>query len=316
MATTTDTHPQPRTVRNLFGRVALGIVLMAATLVGGMPVANAAGRDGSAAPAPRTEPCLNIVTCGTGTRPPGKVDPGPPRRQADLPTPSVAARLVRPYFMGSGAYAAQVEVTNWKSYHETLFDPDRRYEGCLDNPNTRFRTWVDILDGATGRLHFRYCGMNGPIGLSKLTLFPHKGHPIPRRVAVRLIDNATNRVVVSDPVDLPRFLRVGTGYTTAERANLEFAAEYWDIPVDEVQKAGVMAIRYLHGVSGTTGSKPLRPRPDAERRVYLRVTYTSDWYPDEQHALDWVSNYHDLTLAETQKLGAAVMIYVAAIASR
>ena len=242
--------------------------------------------------------------------------PGPPRRQADLPTPSVAARLVKPYFIGSGAYAPQVEVTNWKSYHETLFDSDRRYEGCLDNPNTRFRTWVDILDGDTGRLHFRYCGMGTPIGLSKLTLFPHKGHPIPRRVAVRLIDNVTNRVVVSDPVDLPRFLRVGTGYTTAERANLEFAAEYWDIPVHEVQKAGVMAIRYLHGVSGTTGSKPLRPRPDVDRSAYGRVTYTSDWYPDERHALDWVSGYHDLTLAETQKLGAAVMIYVAAVSPR
>ncbi len=311
MAPTPDTHPQPRSVRNLFGRVALGIVLMAATLVGGMPVANAASRDGSTAPAPRTEPCLNIIICGSGGLP-GKVDPGPPRRQADLPTPSITAHLVSPYFTTNGAYRPQIEVTNWEAYHETLFAWDREYPGCSDSPHMTFRTWVDILDGDTGRLHYRYCGMGTPIGLSELTLYAYKGHPIPERIAVRLIDNATNRTVVSDPVDLPRFLRVGTAYTTAERANLEFAAGYWDIPVHEVQKAGVMAIRYLHGASGTTGSKPLRPRPN----VQGRVTFTSDWYPDERHALDWVSEYHDLTLAETQKLGAAVMIYVAAVASQ
>ncbi|MFA9565595.1 MAG: hypothetical protein ACERLM_12935 [Acidimicrobiales bacterium] len=46
------------------------------------------------------------------------------------------------------------------------------------------------------------------------------------------------------------------------------------------------------------------------------VSHYSDWTADDRHALEWVSDYHDLTYAETQKLGAAVMVYVAAVAQQ
>ena len=103
-----------------------------------------------------------------------------------------------------------------------------------------------------------------------------------------------------------------TFYTETEQSHLEFAADYWDIPVGEIQKAGVMAIRYINGLAGTTGSNPLRPRPTSDGPT----GYSSDWAPDERRALDWVSHHHELSYSETQKLGAIVMIYVAAVASQ
>ena len=103
-----------------------------------------------------------------------------------------------------------------------------------------------------------------------------------------------------------------TFYTETEQSHLEFAADYWDIPVGEIQKAGVMAIRYINGLAGTTGSNPLRPRPTSDGPT----GYSSDWAPVERRALDWVSHHHELSYSETQKLGAIVMIYVAAVASQ
>lgn len=191
--------------------------------------------------------------------PPGKVDPGPPRRQADLPTSSTAVTRLEAVGTRSGQYVRlDIEVTNWKAYHETLFVSGRQYPACGEAGN-KFRTWVDILDGSDGRVLFRYCAIGSPLALPKLFLFVSDGDPIPERIAVRIIDNATDRVVVSHPVSVPPISRVRTSYTDAEQANLAAAAQYWDIPVREVQKAGVMAIRYIHGVAGTTGSRTLLP---------------------------------------------------------
>lgn len=105
-------------------------------------------------------------------------------------------------------------------------------------------------------------------------------------------------------------VEVTTSYTAAEHARLLAAAEFWGIPADEFQKFGVQALRFIHGLSGTTGTDPLRPRPE----VTGPVSYTSEWAPDEAAALDWVSDHYDLSDSETQKLGASVLIFFAALA--
>jgi hypothetical protein len=126
---------------------------------------------------------------------------------------------------------------------------------------------------------------------------------------VTLTDRQTKRTVRSNTVRIPPISEVTARYTTAERANMDVAARHWGIRRHELQKSGVMATRFIHGVAGTTGSSPLRPRPD----VSGPVSYTSHWAPEEQHALDWVSDYYDLTYAETHKLGTAVMVFFAAL---
>lgn len=117
----------------------------------------------------------------------------------------------------------------------------------------------------------------------------------------------------SDPApgaEEPAVLHVTTSYTAEEHARLVAAAEFWGIPQEEFQKFGVQALRFIHGLSGTTGSDPLRPRPAIDGAV----SYTSQWTTVDRAALDWVSGYYDLGHAETQKLGSAVLIFFAALA--
>ncbi len=48
-------------------------------------------------------------------------------------------------------------------------------------------------------------------------------------------------------------------------------------------------------------------------RCRLARSAQSRWADDELPALDWVSDYYDLTYAETHKLGTAVMVFFAAL---
>lgn len=313
MATTTITSRSIDPKASV-GLALVGIALAVAALATAVPLA---GR-GDAAPietgpfgsASRPDPCLNILTCGRDDLHPGKVDPGLPRRTPALPSPQVVVPRVEAVGTSSGQYLqVHVEVTNWEAYHPTLFQRGSHDPACggFSNPS---RTRVDILDGEGGVLD-QYCSST-PRGLASFTPNVANGSPIPERIAVRLVDSATDRVVVSRPIVVPQQIsRVRTRYGEAEVAHLEFAADFWKVEVWEVQQAGVMAIRYIHGVAGTTGSKPLRPRPAMAGRG---ETYASDWATEQLHALEWVSEYHDLTYAETQKLGALVMIYVAVVA--
>ena len=126
-------------------------------------------------PTPKPEPCLNILTCRTEPRLPGRVDPGPPRRQADLPTPSAVVNVVEAVQRQASQYVRlDIEVTNWKAYHETLFWSGRQYPACGEAGN-RFRTRVDILTADR-------C----PSDLASEDLL-HRDRAIPSRVRRRLL---------------------------------------------------------------------------------------------------------------------------------
>ena len=183
--------------------------------------------------------------------PPGKVDPVPAAPQADLPTPSTAITRVEATGTGSGQYVRLDIEVTNWQAYHETLFVSGRQYSACGEAGNKFRTWVDILDGSDGRFLFRYCAIGSPHALPKLFLFVSDGEP----------------------------------------ANLTAAAQYWDIPVREVQKAGVMAIRYIHCVAGTTVSRTLRRRPSMDGPV----SHYSDWTADDRHALEWVSDYHDLT---------------------
>ena len=299
-ATSERAHPA-----GLVRRAVLGLVMTVAVIGSGVPLATGA----SAAPARIPEPCRTVVSCTPGQLPPGKVDPGPKPRPPALPAPAVV-------FTGRSAYSTpfgrfvrhDLDVTNWQSYHPTLFTQAPHLPACGRNTKAS-RTWVRIYNASTHARIYGYCALNKPEALRDISFAVTSGEQAPSGIYVRMTDRQTGRTVRSSTVRISPISQVTARYTAAENANIDFAARHWGISRDQVQKSGVMATRFIHGIAGTTGSDPLRPRPD----VTGPVSYTSVWAPDEQHALDWVSDYYDLSYAETHKLGTAVMVFFAAL---
>ncbi len=303
---TTNAADIETTVPGAIRRAVIGLALVVAILGSSATVASAA----EPTPIPRPEPCLNIVTC-PGQLPPGKVDPGPRSRPPALPAPKVVFEGRTAYSTPAGRYVRHdLDVTNWQSYSATLFAQAPQLPACGRNAKSS-RTWVRIYDADTGRRIYGYCAIGEPKDLRNMSFAVKRGEQAPARIYVRMTDRQTGRSVASSPVRIPLISRTTARYTAAEHANIQFAAQHWGISVDDVQKNGVMATRFIHGIAGTTGSDPLRPRPE----VSGPVSYTSVWAADEQGALDWVSEYYDLTYAETHKLGTAVMVFFAILDS-
>ena len=201
---------------------------------------------------------MNIVTCGPGQLPPGKVDPGPRPRPPALPAPKVVLEDRAAYSTPAGRWVRhRLDVTNWQSYHPSLFAPAPHLPACGRNTKAS-RTWVDIYDAVNGHRIYGYCAIGKPEGLRDIQFAVKSGEQAPARIYVRMTDRLTRRTVTSDVVRIP-VSRVSASYTFAEGANIDFAAEHWGISHDDVQKNGVMAVRFIHGVAGTTGSAPLRP---------------------------------------------------------
>lgn len=305
MPTTEAAESEKVTYRRGLRRAVVGLVLTVAVMGSGFTAAGAAEKS----PIPPPEPCRNILTCGTGQLPPGKVDPGPRPRPPALPAPRVVLTDRAAYSTPAGRWVAHhLDVTNWQSYHPSLFTQAPHLPACGRNTKAS-RTWVHIYNATTRARIYGYCALNKPEGLRNMQFAVKSGEQAPSAIYVRMTDRQTGRTVTSNTVRIPPISRVTARYTAAENANIHFAARHWGIAPDQVQKSGVMATRFIHGIAGTTGSAPLRPRPE----VSGPVSYTSNWAPDEQHALDWVSDYYDLTYAETHKLGTAVMVFFAAL---
>ena len=178
MFATHAADPEPVDAWTWIRRAALGLAVAIAVVASGVPVAadaRAATLD-SYRLGPDRGTCLTIVTCGPGTLPPGKVDPGPPCREADLPTPSaVVTRLGAVGTRSGQVLRLDIEVTNWKAYHETLFVSGRQYPAC-DAVGNRFRTWVDILDDTDGR---------GPLPVLRHRLSAWSARSVPLRLRRR-----------------------------------------------------------------------------------------------------------------------------------
>ena len=305
MSTTNAAESEKTASRTAIRRAVLGLVMIVAVMGSGVPLATGA----SAAPVRAPERCVNIVTCGPGQLPPSKVDPGPKPRPPALPAPKVVLTDRAAYSTPAGRWVRhELDVTNWQSYHPSLFAQAPQLPACGRNAKAS-RTWVDIYNAVNGHRIYGYCAIGKPEGLRDISFAVKSGEQAPSHIYVRLTDRQTRRTVTSSTVRIPPISEVTARYTTAERANMDVAARHWGIRRHELQKSGVMAVRFIHGIAGTTGSSPLRPRPE----VSGPISYTSHWAPDEQHALDWVSDYYDLSYAETHKLGTAVMVFFAAL---
>ena len=307
MSTTNAAESETTTSMTAIRRAVLGLVMVVAVLGSGVPLAGAAEKT----PIPRPEPCLNILTCKTGQLPPGKVDPGPRPRPPALPAPNVVFEGREAYMVGSKRFVLHsLDVTNWQSYHPSLFTRVPGLPSCSGTgTGTWSRTRVDIYSAVSDRRITGFCAMDEPQHLRSIRFALKSGEHAPHGIYVRLTDHQTGRVVTSNSVRIPPMSQVTARYTAAENANIDVAARHWGIHQSQVQKQGVMAIRYIHGVAGTTGADPLRPRPE----VSGPVSYTSLWKPADQDIVAWVSDYYDLTYAETHKLGTAVMVFFAAL---
>ena len=119
MSITTAAGFEATVARSMLRHVVAVVVLVFAVIGTGLPAARAAERT----PVPRPEPCLNLVTCGPGTLPPGTVDPGPKPRHPALPAPDVVFTAREAYSTGAGRFVRHdLDVVNWQSYDPQLFD--------------------------------------------------------------------------------------------------------------------------------------------------------------------------------------------------
>ena len=305
MPTTTTAESETATSMAAIRRAVLALVALVAVVASGVPLAGSA----SAAPVRAREECVNIVTCRPGQLPEGKVDrgrPGGPPLLIHLPEPAVV--FADHDVHRDGRSLQRLEITNWNAYAPALFRPAAHLPACGTDPNAT-RLSAEILNASTGGRLRRLCAIDAPEGLREAVFTVTPGAIPPPAVVVRLTDRQTGRVATSDPVAIPPVSHVVTSYTRAEHSNLVAAAEHWGVQRCVLQKSGVMATRFIHGVAGTTGTAPLRPRPATEGPIGC----ASSWTPDDRHALEWVSDYYDLTYAEAQKLGAAVMVFFAAL---
>ncbi len=161
-----------RREEHVLRRVVAVVVLVFAVIGTGLPAARAAERH----PVPRPEPCLNLVTCGPGTLPPGTVDPGPKPRHPSLPAPEVVFTAREAYSTGAGRFVRHdLDVVNWQSYDPQLFDeaphlPRRAGSRDGSRPSVgasprRPGRGQHFHDADSGRRIHGHCAIGGPEGL-------------------------------------------------------------------------------------------------------------------------------------------------------
>lgn len=132
------------------------------------------------------------------------VRPFPVPREPALPKPELQYLGPRRLMLRGLALVRHVfAVANWQAYDKALFAPAPDLPPCGQNANAA-RTWVDLLDGATGAQIFNHCAFTGPENLQGIShSFGRDGAP-PAKVALRMTDRKTGRRVTSDPIPLRR----------------------------------------------------------------------------------------------------------------
>lgn len=140
---------------------------------------------------------LRITPLVTAIRPPIVIPtPQPPA----LPAPQIAyLGAQRVSIRGVQFDRHEIGVANWKAYHASLFAPAPNLPPCGRNDKAS-RTWVDILDGLSGRRLYGYCALGSPANLQKLTVTVKAGTPPPQTLRLQLTDRQTNRKAVSNAV--------------------------------------------------------------------------------------------------------------------
>ena len=106
-------------------------------------------------------------------------------------------------------------------------------------------------------------------------------------------------------------LVVATGYTEAEYATLASAAAQLGLAPQQLQKTGVYVLRFLTVLSGNDEPQPLAVQPDTSGPVAVEST----WSDTEVEALRWGVGHYGGSEATTQKVGATLLSFLAALAS-
>lgn len=110
-------------------------------------------------------------------------------------------------------------------------------------------------------------------------------------------------ITYTEPVE------ISTGFTTDEHADLVDTAHSMGRSVDWLIRFGVYTLKFLGDLPGAVPVVPLAEanRPDA----YGPITESVTWDQAEQVALVRMAEAYGLTRTEVQKLGAALMVFLA-----
>jgi hypothetical protein len=118
----------------------------------------------------------------------------------------------------------------------------------------------------------------------------------------------TSSATVSVPVALPSN-DVGVGYSTADAASVQFAADYLGMSAAELQKAGIFVARFLTAIGGRMDD----PQPIAAAHLPSTTgptTFVSSWEDDELEVLEWMKSYFAVNDPQAHKVGAALLTFL------
>ena len=119
---------------------------------------------------------------------------------SDLPKPVLALKGTTKYSIGSKNFTRyNLEITNWNSYPNQLFESAPHLAACGLNPNSS-RTWIDIYDGSTNRRLYGFCALDSNDDLTKLWFSVPEGSAAPRSVYVVIDDRDCENEYVSNRV--------------------------------------------------------------------------------------------------------------------
>lgn len=118
----------------------------------------------------------------------------------DLPAPKLSFKGTETYTVGGTQFTRyKLEVTNWKSFPNQLFEAAPHLAACGLNTNAS-RTWVDIYNGVTHQRIYGFCAFDSNDDLTKLWFAVPKGSIAPRSVYVVLDDRDCQNEYVSNSV--------------------------------------------------------------------------------------------------------------------
>lgn len=119
---------------------------------------------------------------------------------SDLPDPVLKLKGTTTYTIGTQQFTRyNLEVTNWSSFPNQLFDSAPYLPACGLNANAS-RTWVDIYNGVTNRRIYGFCGLNSNDDLTRLWFAVPRGTPAPRSVYIVIDDRHCGFEFISNTV--------------------------------------------------------------------------------------------------------------------
>jgi hypothetical protein len=137
---------------------------------------------------------------------------------AALPVPRLSfLRSERDNIRGTEFVRFYLSVDNWRDFAADFFAASPNLPPCGANTNAG-RSWVDIVDSATGARIYGFCALGQPQDLTQLWFARQVGTPIPASVRIRIHDRLQDVVRDSNDVAVTEAPPPAPGYRILEAA--------------------------------------------------------------------------------------------------